>query len=125
VKSLIPFPHILAMMDERLEWTRRLGAAFIAQQTAVMDAVQQLRYAAWNTGNLRSSDRLTVTPDGDTITIYPANPNIVYVPVYDPAMVYGAWPYPAYPPVVLLPAPVLYAGLGFSIGYVVIHRYWD
>jgi hypothetical protein len=123
VKSLVPFPQILAMMSERLDWTRKLGSAFVTQQAEVMDAVQRLRYAAWDTGALRSSDRLTVTPQGDTITITPAQPNIVYVPVYDPAAIYGVWAYPAYPPYALLPA--YYTGIGFGVGYVIVQRYWD
>jgi hypothetical protein len=131
VKSLVPYPQILGMMEERLDWTRKLGAAFIAQQADVMDAVQRLRYAAWDTGNLRSSDRLTVTPLDGTITITPAAPDIVYIPVYNPATVYGVWPYPAYPPVVLAMAPGYYAGpawfggIGFGAGYIIAHRYWD
>lgn len=123
VKSLVPFPQILAMMEQRPDWVRELGVAFIAQQAEVMDAVQRLRYAAWDTGALRSSDRLTVTPLDDTITITPAAPNIVYVPVYDPGVVYGPWPYPAYPPMALGPAFI--GGLGFGAGYVIVRRYWD
>lgn len=97
-KALAPFPGVLRMMDANLGWTERLGEAFVADPEAVMDAVQRLRRRA------QSAGRLVVTPQTivrteEAITIKPAIPAIVYVPVCDPSVVYGAWPYPAYPPV--------------------------
>ena len=98
VKSLAPFPQILRMMDDRLDWMQKLGDAFLAQQNEVMDSVQRLRRQAEEAGTLQSSPQQTVTTQDQTITVEPANPNVVYVPVYDPTVVYGAWPYPDLPP---------------------------
>jgi hypothetical protein len=121
VKSLVSFPDVLTMMDAKLDWTQKLGDAFLAQQADVMNAVQRLRAKAQATGNLKSSPQQTVTaepaaatpaaPAGQApvtvvveqapatvIKIEPANPQVVYVPTYNPTVVYGAWPYPAYPP---------------------------
>ncbi|MGE5201468.1 MAG: DUF3300 domain-containing protein [Acidobacteriota bacterium] len=98
VKSLVPFPQVLRMMNDRLDWMQKLGDAFLAQQADVMDSVQRLRRAAENSGNLKSSPQQTVTAEEQDIVIAPANPENVYVPVYDPTIVYGVWPYPAYPP---------------------------
>ena len=98
VKSLVPFPQILVMMSDRLDWMQKLGDAFLAQQSDVMDAVQRLRQQAQAAGTLKSSPQQTVTTQDQTITVEPANPDTVYVPVYDPTVVYGTWPYPDYPP---------------------------
>ncbi|HYM31218.1 MAG TPA: DUF3300 domain-containing protein [Candidatus Cybelea sp.] len=130
VKSLVPFPQVLAMMDQRLDWTQKLGDAFLAQQADVMDSVQRLRQQAQAAGNLRSTPQETVTPSGQTIFIQPANPEVVYVPVYDPAVVYGTWLYPAYPPIYIPPppgfylGPPVYSGIGFSIGFGVVNAFW-
>lgn len=97
IKSLVPFPRILNMMDNQLGWTERLGDAFLADQAAVMDSVQRLRHRAAAAGNLNPSPQQSVTTDGDAIEIQPAAPDTVYVPVYAP-LVYGPWPYPIYPP---------------------------
>jgi hypothetical protein len=100
VKSLVPFPQILRMMDLNLEWTERLGEAFLADQAAMMDSIQRLRRRAKSAGKLDSTPQETVTTEGEgqPIVIEPLNPQSVYVPTYEPADVYGAWPYPAYPP---------------------------
>ncbi|HUL91315.1 MAG TPA: DUF3300 domain-containing protein [Burkholderiales bacterium] len=102
VKSLTAFPQVLAMMDAKLDWTQKLGDAFLAQQKELMDAVQRLRAKAQAAGNLKSGKEQTVTADqqgGSTVyAIEPASPQVVYVPVYNPAIVYGPWPYPGYPP---------------------------
>jgi hypothetical protein len=98
VKSLVPFPQILHMMDNNLSWTEQLGDAFLAEQPAVMDSVQHLRKEAEAAGNLRSTHYETVTTEGSEIIIEPAEPDIVFVPVYDPFVVFGAWPFPAFPP---------------------------
>ncbi len=107
VKSLVAFPQILTMMDERLEWTERLGDAFLGQQAAVMDSVQHLRDKAYAAGNLRSNEQMRVTRDDRTIVIASPAPQVVYVPYYNPYLVYGGWWWPAYPPV-YWPAPVVY-----------------
>jgi hypothetical protein len=100
VKSLIPFPQILKMMDLNLEWTERLGEAFLAEQAGVMDSIQRLRQEAKMAGKLSSTPQQTVATEGagQPITIEPLSPETVYVPNYSPSDVYGTWPYPAYPP---------------------------
>ena len=101
VKSLVPFPQILKMMDLNLEWTEQLGEAFLGDQAGVMDSIQRLREEAKAAGNLSSTPQQTVTIEGEgkPITIEPPNPEDVYVPNYSPSVVYGTWPYPGYPPV--------------------------
>jgi hypothetical protein len=99
VKSLTAFPQILHMMDEKLEWTERLGEAFLAQQADVMDAVQELRRRADAAGNLGSNEHMQVRRDGDYIMIEPPAPEVVYVPYYDPRVAYGPWWWADYPPV--------------------------
>jgi len=98
VKSLLVFPQVLSMMNDNLQWTEQLGNAFLAQRTDVMDSVQHLRQLAQDSGNLVSTPQQIVSRDADVIVIEPANPQVVYVPYYVPTAVYGAWPYPAYPP---------------------------
>jgi uncharacterized protein DUF3300 len=103
VTSLVAFPQVLAWMDENLRWTTAVGDAFLAQQPQVMDTVQNLRARAQQAGTLRSDERVAVTQEGPTIVVIPANPQVVYVPYYDPYVVYGTWWWPAYPPVVWRP----------------------
>ncbi|MEN6437912.1 MAG: DUF3300 domain-containing protein [Syntrophobacter sp.] len=98
VKALVPFPKVLDMMSAKLEWTQRLGLAFLAQQDDVMDTVQKLRARAHAQGNLKSTSEQTVVVKGESVEIIPANPQVVYVPAYNPTVVYGPWWYPAYPP---------------------------
>lgn len=98
VKSLVAFPQILAMMDGNLDWTERLGDAFLADQTAVGNAIQRLRQRAAAAGTLNTTQQEVVTTTPQEITIEPAMPDVVYAPVYNPDLVYGVWPYPAFPP---------------------------
>jgi hypothetical protein len=98
VKSLVNFPQVLTMMSEKLDWTQRLGDAFLADQKKVLDTIQSLRTKAQAAGNLESNKEQTVVVEEKIIKIEPANPQVVYVPTYNPTVVYGAWPYPAYPP---------------------------
>ncbi len=102
VKSLVPFPEVLDRMNKDLAWTQKLGDAFLAQQAQVMATVQSLRQKAKAAGNLDSNEQQKVevqTADNKQyIVIEPANPQVVYVPVYQPSVVYGPWWYPAYPP---------------------------
>jgi hypothetical protein len=114
VKSLVAFPQILRMMDEKLDWTERLGDAFLAQEPQVMNTVQNLRQKAYSAGNLASSNYIQVAPEGQAIAVEPANPGIVYVPYYDPNVVYGQWWWPAYPPVYWEPWPGYFTGAGFA-----------
>lgn len=109
VKSLTAFPHVLAMMNERLEWTERLGEAFLAQQEDVMNTVQSLRRRAEAAGYLRSSEQMRVERESGVIVISPPASGVVYVPYYDPALIYGPWWWPAYPPVAWAPPPTYYA----------------
>ncbi len=114
VKSLMNFPQVLTMMSEKLDWTQKLGDAFLAQQKDVMDTVQTLRRKAEAAGNLKTTpeQKVIVEKETQTIVIQSANPQVVYVPVYNPTVVYGAWPYPAYPPYYYYP-PGYAAGAAF------------
>jgi Protein of unknown function (DUF3300) len=130
VKSLVAFPSVLQMMDNQLEWTKSLGDAFLAQQADVMDSVQRLRHEALNNGTLQSNSQLVVATEGPDIMIQPADPTVVYVPYYDPSVVYGAWAYPDYPPYYFAPPPgyaygPAIAGIGFGAGYTVFGPFWD
>ena len=133
VKSLVSFPQVLTMMDERLDWTQKLGDAVLAQQKDVMDAVQRLRAKAQAEGNLKTTEQQKVIveeapPSGGTtvIVIEPANPQVVYVPTYNPTVVYGAWPYPAYPPYYYYPPGYVAATslLSFGVGVAVGSALW-
>jgi uncharacterized membrane protein YgcG len=122
VKALTAFPSVLGNMDKNLSWTSSLGDAYYNQQQDVMDAIQVMRQKAKQAGNLKSTEQQTVTADdyGD-IGIAPANPEIVYVPAYNPWLVYGypivAWPgwYPY--PGIWFGGPYLSFGVGFGIGF--------
>jgi len=103
VQSLLAFPHLLQRMDEQLDWTQQLGEAFLAQEADVMDTVQQLRRKAQAAGHLLADERLRVVDDGTVLALEYADPSYVYVPYYDPWVVYGAWWWPAHPPVVWSP----------------------
>jgi hypothetical protein len=102
VKSLVATPDVLAMMSSKLDWTVKLGDAVLAQQSDVMDAIQRLRARADANNKLTSNkqQRVTKTQQGgrQIITIEPTDPNMIYVPYWDPAVVYGEWPYAEYPP---------------------------
>jgi hypothetical protein len=120
VKALAQFPPVLAMMDKNLSWTSSLGEAYMNDSQAVMGAVQQMRAEAQRAGNLKSTPQENVTDEGQTIVIEPAQPDVVYVPEYDPWLVYGA-PLAFYPDWVTVPGlfidgPGLYFGLGIGIG---------
>jgi hypothetical protein len=127
VKSLIPFPQVLSMMSDQLEWTQQLGYAMSIQASDVMDSVQRLRLQAQNSGSLTSTPQQSVTNDGPTIIIQPAEPSVVYVPVYNPSVVYGAWPYPTYPPVYFPPPPgyVVGTALAFGVGIAIAGGLWN
>jgi hypothetical protein len=99
VKALVAFPDLLAQMNEDLEWTRRLGDAMLYQEPAVMDSIQFLRARADAAGSLESTENVRVIREEKTIIIEPAETRVVYVPYYDPYIVYGTWWRPAYPPV--------------------------
>jgi hypothetical protein len=146
VKSLTATPGVLDMMSTKLDWTQKLGDAVLAQQADVMDAIQRLRQRAQARGKLNSSSQQTVTtipaqggatqaPGGTAaqggaapaqgsriIAIEPTDPDTLYVPYYDPAVVYGDWPYPEYPPYYFgapgyIGTAILAAGIAFGTGY--------
>ena len=128
VKSLVPFRAVVKMMSDRLDWTQKLGDAFLAQQSACLASVQRLRQRAQSAGKLSSTPQQKVTSEGQTIVIQAANPQVVYVPAYNPSVVYGTWPYPSYPPYYYPPPPgyVLATGaaIGFAVGVAVNNNYW-
>ena len=109
VKALARFPQILAMMDDKIDWTQRLGDAFLAQEQDLMDAVQVLRARAQAQGTLSSSPQQVVRVEAPYIYIEPASPQVIYVPVYNPLIVFGPWPYPAY-------RPYYYHPVGWPVG---------
>ena len=114
VRSLVNFPQVLAMMSEKLDWTTKLGDAFLAQQKDVMDTIQKLRKKAQAEGNLKTTKEQVVKVEQETIIIEPANPQVIYVPAYNPTVVYGAWAYPAYPPYPVYPPGYVATGAAFS-----------
>ncbi|HAS1560669.1 DUF3300 domain-containing protein [Enterobacter asburiae] len=144
VKSLVAFPQLMSLMGENPPWVQNLGDAFLAQPKDVMDSVQRLRALAQKTGALQSTPQQTVTtvtkpapaktstaeatttttsaPAPTVIKIESADPQVVYVPTYNPNTVYGTWPNAAYPPTYLPPTPgeqfgnSFVNGLGFSLG---------
>ena len=146
VKGLTAVPQVLAMMNDKLDWTQQVGEAFLAQANDVSNAIQQLRAKAAANGNLKTSKQLKVSsvaasgpppgppppdvdpamlpppPPAEYIMIEPYDPDLYYVPVYDPMVVYGPWPWPDYspfywyPPGYVLGAAVIGFGVGFFVG---------
>ena len=129
VKSLLSFPSVLKMMGTQLNWVQSLGNTYLADPKGTMATIQGLRERAKSAGSLNSNSQQTVTTqpaDGGTasnaIVIQPANPQVVYVPTYNPVTVYGGWPYPYYPPVAYYPpgyaagAAMMSFGVGMAVG---------
>jgi len=129
VKALVATPSVLAMMSANLDWTQKLGDAVLAQQADVMDAVQRLRLRAQANNKLVTTKEQIVTvtqqQSRQVIVIEPAVPDTIFVPYFDPSVVYGGWPYPAYPPFFFppplgfVPGAVLATGIAFGAGYAV------
>src|ERR1700721_3091983 len=121
VKALTAFPSVLGNMDKNLSWTSSLGDAYYNQQQDVMDAVQVTRWRAQAAGNLKTTPQQTVTTQDSKIVVEPADPEVVYVPAYDPWLVYGdpivAWPYWYNYPGIWWGGPYLSCGFGFGIGW--------
>ena len=120
VKALTQFPAVLANMNQNLAWTSELGDAYVNQQQAVTQAIQTMRRKAKQAGNLKTTPQENVTTQGQTIVIQPAAPDVVYVPQYDPWLVYG-YPLAAFPgwypyPGLFWDRPGIGFGLGFGIG---------
>jgi hypothetical protein len=119
VKALVPFPKLLSLLADKLEWAEALGNVFLAQQADVMDAVQALRHNAMQAGNLKVTPQChcVIQTSGDVISILPADTSQVCIPVYNPRVAYGPWPWPDYPPD-YFPVPVGFAfEPGYAIGY--------
>src|SRR5262245_37093387 len=119
VQAMAAFPDVVQRMAGNIQWTTDLGNAFLAQQSNVMDAVQRMRAKAQGTGNLNTNaQQIVETQTGEggkqVITVEQPNPDTVYLPSYDPQMVYGAAPagYPYYP----YTYPGYYAGMGLMFG---------
>ena len=134
VKELVSIPPVLAMMNDKLDWTQSLGDAVLAQQADVMDAIQRLRAKAHSNGKLELTEQQTVmvTQEAEqrVIEIEPASPEVVYVPYYDPAVVYGEWPYPDYPPYYYAPpnyivGGAIATGLAWGAAYLIGRAIWD
>ncbi len=120
IQALIVFPDVIKRLNDDVTWTTNLGNAFLAQQSDVMDAVQRMRVKAQQAGKLASTPQETVTTEAQNgqnyIEIAPANPDVIYVPVYDPAWIWGPplwYPYPHW----WWPSrTVIVGGLGFGFG---------
>ncbi len=118
VKALTAFPTVLAQLDKNIQWTTDLGNAYYNQPQDVMDSVQAMRQKAEASGNLRSTPQQTVANSDGAIVIAPANPDVVYVPVYNPWLVWGT-PFPPYPGFYYAPPPGIFFGVlasGFGVG---------
>lgn len=133
VKALTAFPSVLSNLDRNLDWTTRLGNAYYNQPQDVMGAVQRMRQRAYAAGTLRTSPQETVVYQPANIVIQPVNQAVVYVPVYNPWIVYGA-PVPVYPAYYVPPPPphsvaplVATAAVAFAVGVAVgafVHYGW-
>src|SRR5206468_12559528 len=119
VQALAVLPDLAKQLAGNIQWTTDLGNAFLAQQSEVMDAVQRMRAKAKEKGNLQSTEQqkveTKVIESKETIIIQPANPEVIYVPSYNPTIVYGAPPYP-YPPITYPPPGYYAAGMALSFG---------
>ncbi len=146
VASLVGFPEVLITLGDKPDWVKNMGDAFLAQPEDVMDSVQRLRAQAEKAGNLKSNEQVKVTteaappsqttvvqqaaPPPQVIVIEPAQPSVVYVPAYNPAVVYGPWAYPAYPPYYYPPPPgywwsrTIATGIAWGVGIGVSNALW-
>lgn len=147
VASLVAFPEVLITLGEKPDWVRNMGDAFLAQPEDVMNSVQRLRQQAQKAGNLKSNEQVKVTVEAppapaatttvvqqaapqQVIVIQPAQPSVVYVPAYNPTVVYGPWMYPAYPPYYYPPPPgywfsrTVATGIAWGVGIGVSNALW-
>ena len=135
VKALASTADVLSMMSDKIDWTKNLGDAVLAQQADVMDAIQRLRTKAYDSKKLVTTTQQKVSvqtqESKQVIVIEQADPNTMYVPYYDPATVYGTWPYAEYPPYYFgypsyIGAGVIAAGLAFGTAWAIGRwgNYW-
>ncbi|MCC6198023.1 MAG: DUF3300 domain-containing protein, partial [Burkholderiales bacterium] len=149
VQSLVAFPKVLAMFGENPRWVQDLGDAFLDQPQDVMDSVQFLRAKAKDAGNLATNAQQVVTvepappppttvvvnappPPAQIITIAPANPQVIFVPIYNPVWAFGPWWHPAFPPFFFPPPPrwgwgwssAAHAGFWWGVGVGVSYALW-
>ena len=131
VISLASFPQVLTMMNDKLEWTQQLGDAFLANEAQVMQTVQTLRQKAQAAGNLQTTPQQTVMVKENYIYVEPAQPQTVYVPVYNPTVIYGTWWWPNYRPWYWYPPPyygygaaAVGVGIAFGAGYALGRYNW-
>ncbi|WP_027517210.1 DUF3300 domain-containing protein [Bradyrhizobium sp. WSM1417] len=135
IKAVASTAEVLAMMSDKLDWTKALGDAVLAQQPDVMDAVQRLRTKAYDNKKLVTTKQQKVSVKTEesrqVVVIEPAVPDTMYVPYYEPATVYGAWPYTEYPPYYFgypsyIGAGVVAAGLAFGTAWAIGRwgNYW-
>ncbi|MGA8054720.1 MAG: DUF3300 domain-containing protein [Burkholderiales bacterium] len=152
VASMVAFPEVVITLGEKPDWVKNMGDAFLAQPDDVMDSVQRLRQRAQQAGNLSSNQQIKVStqavepapapatstttvvqqaaPPPQVIVIEPAQPSVVYVPAYNPAVVYGTWPYPAYPPYYYPPPPgywfsrTIATGIAWGVGIGISNALW-
>jgi len=133
VMSLVAFPQVLSMMDTQPDWVKSVGDAFLASPEDVMDTVQKLRKKAKDQGNLETTEQQKVVVEEKAtetiIIIEPANPQVVYVPVYNTTVVYGTWWWPHYTPWYYYPPGYAYGsavmrGVGFAVGVGITHALW-
>jgi hypothetical protein len=119
VMALTPFPSLLAIMADKVEWTEQLGKAFLTQPGDAMGAVQRLRHAALAAGNLKATPEChcIVQIGGDIISIRPSDAELVSIPVYDAAIAYGNWAETAYPPAGFPPPPGFVVAPGTVVGF--------
>lgn len=122
IQALVALPDLLQQLDQNINWTTDVGNAFLAQESDVMAAVQRMRQKAQQNGKLQSTPQQTVSSvsegGGTYIEIQPANPQVVYVPQYDPAYIWGPaayYPYPAY----YYPHPLAYGAISFGAGFAI------
>jgi hypothetical protein len=118
IKALTAFPQVLDNMNTNLSWTSALGDAYMNDPSSVMKAIQVLRQDAQNAGNLKSSPQQTVSTEGQTIVIQPADPEVVYVPSYSPEEIYGETiaAYPGYSGWDAFAAGAISFGTGMAVG---------
>src|SRR2546429_4422810 len=119
IQAMAGLPDVVKRLADDIQWTTDLGNAFLAQQSDVMDAVQRMRVKAKDNGNLKSTEQqkveTKVIESKSVVVIQPSSPEVVYVPSYNPTVVYGAPAYP-YPPIAYPPPGYYAAGMAISFG---------